>query len=361
MSEQEDIQIGFSMSMMEMFRKASSIVAKRPSMLRSAMKVLRSQSRAAKVRERWRKEGLNVPPFMIFTVTSRCNLECKGCYSRGIHDASRQDLDIGTIDRVLDEVEELGISIVLLSGGEPLSRPEVIGAAASHRKTLFALFTNGSLLSSSILKVVKKAGNIVPILSLEGFGPQTDERRGAGTYEQLLIKMEDLKRTGLFYGCSITVTNRNMATVASKEFIEHLYIKGARLFLFVEYVPVQPGTEGLVLNEGQANEFRQRIDGIEKKIEALFISFPGDEQRWGGCISSGMGFFHIGPSGDVEPCPFAPFSDRNIKDQSLKEALSSPLLAKVREAHSELKETSGGCALWQRREWLRELSGRPGN
>lgn len=72
-------------------------------------------------------------------------------------------------------------------------------------------------------------------------------------------------------------------------------------------------------------------------------------------FSSGRGFVHISPDGFLEPCPFAPYSDTDLRNVSLKEALRSDLLRKIRENHDKLESTSGGCALWTHREWVRSL------
>ena len=90
------------------------------------------------------------------------------------------------------------------------------------------------------------------------------------------------------------------------------------------------------------------------RYSALFISVPGDEKEFGGCLSAGRGFIHISAEGDVEPCPFAPYSDVNLNDKSLQEALQSPLLKAIRE-NDEGLETSGSCALFAKKEWLQSL------
>ena len=58
--------------------------------------------------------------------------------------------------------------------------------------------------------------------------------------------------------------------------------------------------------------------------DIIFLSFPGDEKALGGCLASGRGFFHIGPDGSAEPCPFSPFSDSNVAEMGVREALKSP-------------------------------------
>jgi MoaA/NifB/PqqE/SkfB family radical SAM enzyme len=99
----------------------------------------------------------------------------------------------------------------------------------------------------------------------------------------------------------------------------------------------------------------EKVEGFRRRSPALFVNLPDDEKEFGGCLSAGRGFVHISAQGDVEPCPFAPYSDRSLREMSLKEALQSPFLTAVRENADHLKEGRGGCALWMHREWLSAL------
>jgi MoaA/NifB/PqqE/SkfB family radical SAM enzyme len=89
----------------------------------------------------------------------------------------------------------------------------------------------------------------------------------------------------------------------------------------------------------------------------VFIAVPWDEEEQGGCLAFGRGFMHISASGDVEPCPFDPYSDASLRDMPLKEALKSLFLAAMRENHDMFSETVGDCALWKNREQVERLLG----
>jgi MoaA/NifB/PqqE/SkfB family radical SAM enzyme len=65
---------------------------------------------------------------------------------------------------------------------------------------------------------------------------------------------------------------------------------------------------------------------------------------------------HINAEGDVEPCPFSPYTDASLRDMPLIEALKSPLLNTIRENDFRLDESNGICALWQEREWVAEVN-----
>ncbi len=355
MKDTPDVQKDITSYMMELLKVSSAGLVTRPSLLKRVMKAVSAHNKASRRREELRREGLNVPPFMIFSVTSGCNLNCSGCYSKRLRSANGPQLTIDEISEVLDGSEDLGISFVLISGGEPLTVPGLLNVLASHKRTLFILFTNGKLLDEATASTIARSDNIVVMLSVEGFDPQTDGRRGQGTYDKLLSTMDVLDRMSILFGCSITVTSSNLDIVTSERFVSGMVQRGCRAFIYVEYVPVDPGSEGLVLGPTGNSLLLDRTRALGSVHKVPFISFPGDEGRWGGCISSGLGFFHIGPCGEMEPCPFAPFSDRNIRDMPLREALSSPLLMKVRELHPELDETDGGCALWKRRDILSKM------
>lgn len=75
----------------------------------------------------------------------------------------------------------------------------------------------------------------------------------------------------------------------------------------------------------------------------------------GGCVAAGRGFFHINSHGGAEPCPFSPYSDVNIKDTSLREAIHSPLFTALRSGGILLDDHSGGCVLYEKRELVEAL------
>jgi len=103
---------------------------------------------------------------------------------------------------------------------------------------------------------------------------------------------------------------------------------------------------------------------MEEGCAGLLISGAGslpcslpcrDEEGQGGCLASARGFVHISASGDMEPCPFAPFSDTNVLSMPLREALGSQFLGLMRASHSKFMETAGGCALWKNRDAVESL------
>ncbi|MDF2949575.1 MAG: Radical domain protein [Sedimentibacter sp.] len=326
------------------------------------MKYMMASKEAKKNRTLYESKGHNIPPFLISSISSSCNLFCKGCYARANKSCGEgmdnNQLSTERWDGIFKEAKELGISFILLAGGEPLMRMDIIEKAAEIKEIIFPVFTNGTIMNDSYLDLFNKNRNLIPIISVEGDQQQTDERRGKGTYKALVNTMELLKEKGILFGASITVTTENLATVTSKKFFNKLYIKGCRALIFVEYVPVAESTkdlapsdgERLVLEEGQA-KLREEYE------DAIFLSFPGDEKYTGGCLAAGRGFFHINVNGGAEPCPFSPYSDMNLKDCTLLEALQSPLFKKLKESEMLLGEHTGGCLLFQKEVEVKEMLG----
>jgi len=104
-----------------------------------------------------------------------------------------------------------------------------------------------------------------------------------------------------------------------------------------------PGDEERAYLTGAIDSLRQNHPDI------IFISFPGDEKSSGGCIAAGRGFFHINSHGGAEPCPFSPYSDVNIRERPLLEALKSPLFTALRSGDILLDEHKGGCVLHEKK------------
>ncbi|MBP7868668.1 MAG: radical SAM protein [Firmicutes bacterium] len=382
----------YNQGLMDLLSTAARICISDPAQAGFIARTAGSQRRAARTRERWEEQGTHVPPFVIISVTSECNLHCKGCYARAQHrdlasgapgvpaesdergnagvgtditgvaaaaavavGAGGRDIDDATLRAVLDDAGELGISVALLAGGEPLTRPGLLDIVSEYPDILFPIFTNGLLIDDNVAARLRRQKNTIPVLSLEGNQEITDDRRGSGVWSRVRGAAQALRRARVFFGSSFTVRSDTLDALTDERFIREMIGVGCRLFFFVEYVPVQPGTESWELTQDQRLELARRVEALRSSTSALFVSFPGDEDATGGCLAAGRGFVHISARGDVEPCPFAPYSDSSVCGASLRDALKSPLLEAIRADQERFGDTSGGCALWRRREQVQAL------
>ena len=308
------------------------------------------------------KEGLAVPPFLIASIATTCNLHCKGCYARsnGIaeDDAALRKavLTPGQWRNIFAEAASLGVNFTLLAGGEPMMRRDIIEEVAKVKEMIFPVFTNGTLIGPTYIDLIKRNLNIIPVISIEGTALGTDERRGHGVFKRAMLSMDMLGHEDLIFGASITVTTENKELVTSPQFIDTLRAKRCRLLFYIEYVPTEKGTEHLALNEEQVSAMEQTVLQRRKDYsDIIFFSFPGDEKATGGCIASGRGFFHIGPDGSAEPCPFSPFSDSNVLEMGVKGALQSPLFRTLRDASILSWEHTGGCTLYEHQDEVKSM------
>ena len=313
------------------------------------------QGRAARRRAAEARAGTHVPPIAIFSITNRCNLKCKGCYAQAIRGDTPDKLSPAKLRQIVAEADDLGVSFFVIAGGEPLTRPEIVDIAGDFPHIIFLLVTNGLLLDAALIERLKGQRNTVPVLSIEGNQAETDERRGRGVHERLQGKAAELKRAGIFFSLSFTVTRTNFETVTDRSFVQRAVDDGCRLFLFLEYTPIREGTDEWVITDSQRDAMKSLVSSFRKRFPAVFIAVPWDEKEQGGCLASGRGFVHISAGGDLEPCPFAPYSDANLLHISLRQALQSQFLRAMRENHALFAETEGGCALWKQREKVEAL------
>lgn len=349
-------QPSLELSILDTLRQISRMTRCGPRLMLRAVKLLVRQHRAARVRQQHAAEGLQVPPFAIFSVTSQCNLNCFGCYANVLHQHSaRDEMDEERIVNLFSEASQLGVSVMLLAGGEPLQKTRLLQMTQNEPGILFLLFTNGSLLDHLAIQQLRKQPHVIPVLSIEGSEPATDARRGQGTHARIAAAMQELKRARIFFGTAITLTGENFGHATAREHVQSLITQGCRLFFYINYIPVVPDTQHLTLSRLQVKELDRRLGEYRHQLPSLFIAFPQDEVSLGGCLAAGRGFFHINAVGDLEPCPFSPYSDRNIRDGSLADALQSPLFLRIRTSGKSLDETGGQCALWEQRAWVEGL------
>lgn len=363
MDENFDIQKYLSDGVEQVVKDAVRATLKDPRESAFLAKFALASKRASAKREEEEKNGLHVPSYLIASITSSCNLHCAGCYSRANHatvdcEPSRQ-LSEDEWFKIFREAEELGVSFILLAGGEPMLRWDVIEQAGKMQNILFPVFTNGTYMGSKYMDLLDKCRNLIPVISIEGGREETDSRRGSGVYDKVLSAMDELSSRGLIYGVSVTVTKDNLKEVFSDDFLDSMRSRGCKAVFYIEFVPVTDEASELAPDDEDRDFMMERISELRaSRQDMVYISFPGDEKSSGGCLAAGRGFFHINSHGGAEPCPFSPYSDINIKDTSLKEALASDLFTALRDEDILSGEHIGGCVLYEKRDQVEAILSR---
>lgn len=269
--------------------------------------------------------GVRIPWAILIDPTGRCNLRCRGCWA-GAYDHS-QDMGLETVDRVITEAEELGIHFIVMSGGEPtVVMDDLFYLAEKHNKSVFHIYTNGTLIDERAAARFAELGNVTFAVSIEGPEEVTDARRGKGTYRRIMRGIEAMREHGLVYGFSTTYTRENAHLVATDEFIDGMIDLGFAFGWLFTYVPVgaDPDLDYMATPE-QRKMVYEAVQRWRSEKPIFVADFWNDGEFVGGCIAGGRHYLHINARGDVEPCAFVHFANVNIKDTTLVEALKSPI------------------------------------
>lgn len=113
------------------------------------------------------KENLHIPPFLISSIATDCNLTCKGCYARANKICGTTDKEIKeelTADQwktIFLEAAQMGINFNLLAGGEPLLRKDILKAASEVKDMIFPIFTNGTVINRSYIDFFSQHLNLI--------------------------------------------------------------------------------------------------------------------------------------------------------------------------------------------------------
>jgi MoaA/NifB/PqqE/SkfB family radical SAM enzyme len=291
---------------------------------------------------------------MVMSPTMRCNLKCTGCYSAGY--AKGDDMSFDTLVRVIAEAKEMGIHFVVISGGEPYIRKDLLDLYEAHNDVYFLSFTNGTLIDDRVADRLAELGNVLPCVSVEGFRAETDLRRAPGVYDKVLSAMDRLRERGVLFGFSATATRLNNELIVSDEFVDFYTDKGCFIGWYFQYMPIgRSPSFDLVPTPEQRNYRRVKLNDLRRRKSILLGDFWNDGPMTGGCIAGGREYFHVNSKGDVEPCVFTHFASDNIHDKSLAEALGSPLFKAIRKRQPYHHNYLRPCMIIDHPEILRKV------
>ena len=335
-----------------------------PKYIRSFLRLRKSYLLSEKIRKNRLEEGIKIPPFLILSVTSKCNLKCNGCYAAAAGNITQKNalakraLDLKQWISIIKEAGEIGVFGFVVAGGEPFLYPDLIKLFKDFKNRFFVVITNGTLIKEQDYKILKKLGNIAIIVSLEGDGNLTDDRRGKGVFGKAMNTLKILNKFGVINGTSITVTRANYEFWMNDKNIDDLIEKGIRVGVFIEHIPTTSEKQDLdlMLKSEERKKFRAKMLNYRETKSIYIVHSPGDEEFFGGCISAGRGFAHITPAGDLTPCPVSNIATHNLTKSTLLEGLASPLFKKIRENEHLLETEVIPCALFAHPREVDELA-----
>ena len=235
-----------------------------------------------------KKYGCNIPWTILIDPTSACNLHCIGCWAAEY--GHQFNLSLEDIDSIVRQGKEL--------------------------------------IDDKFAEDMLRVKNFVPAISVEGFEEATDSRRGQGTYKQVERAMRILREHKLPFGVSCCYTHENYKVIGSEEYFDWMIDQGAKFAWFFTYMPIGVGSPtSLMVKADERAYMYDKIRAYRKTKPIFTMDFWNDGEYVSGCIAGGRYYFHVNANGDAEPCAFIHYSDTNLKDHSLIEALQGPLFS----------------------------------
>ncbi|MGO1119963.1 heme d1 biosynthesis radical SAM protein NirJ [Rhodovibrionaceae bacterium A322] len=339
---------------------------------------LRQLDRPTAVRER---KG-PIRPVVIWNLIRRCNLKCRHCYAVSADVDFPGELSPNQAMTVLEDLAAMKIPALILSGGEPLLRPDIFDISRRAKKLglYTALSTNGTPITAELADKVAAIGYDYVGISLDGIGKVNDWFRGQkGAFDEALQGLRNCRDRGVKVGVRFTLTEDNadqfplLLDLVEEEKIDKFYLshlvysgrgnknraedadwsltRNAMETLFErawkaiergedrDYVTGNNDADGVFLLTWAAQRFSPKETAhLRQHLEA-----------WGG-NASGLGVANIDNLGQVHPDTYWPgYTLGNVKERPFSEIWSrtdDPLLTGLRQRPRQIKGRCGDCGFF---------------
>ena len=261
---------------------------------------------------------------MSWNTTNACNLYCKHCYRESGKQAEGE-LSTAEGKKLIDGIAKAGFHIMIFSGGEPLTRPDIYELIAHAREVGLrpVLGSNGTLITPEVALRLKEAGLMAAGISLDSLDPQKhDALRGKeGAWEAAVQGMKNCREAGLGFQIHTTVMDWNT------DMMDFAVEIGARAHHIFFLVPTGRGEDivDMALDRKAYEEVLTRIMTKAKDVPIevkptcapQFIRVSdkvGYKHRFSkGCLA-GISYCIISPKGDVQPCAYMKMEIGNVRD-----------------------------------------------
>lgn len=260
------------------------------------------------------RRGEYFPPFLYLSIINSCNLRCQGCWVDVT--GPRTWIDLDTLHRTIREARAQGNAFFGILGGEPFLHPGLLDLLAAHPDCYFQLFTNGHFLTDEVAARLRRLANATPLISIEGRELTSDVRRGqAGVFSRSLRGLEASIRAGLLTGVATSLCQSNLDELLTESWLRELIRRGVHYVWYHTYRPVGPRmAPELALRPEQLTRVRRFLVEMRAKLPLILIDAYYDAQGQALCpMATGISH-HVGPAGDLEPCPIIQFAVETIRD-----------------------------------------------
>lgn len=292
------------------------------------------------------RRGEYFPAFLFLSVTNNCNLRCQGCWVSTTRPP--RELDLETMNKVISQAKQQGTYFYGILGGEPLLHRGLFQLLENHPDCYFLLFTNGTLIDENIARRMRRLGNVSPLISIEGRETESDIRRGgSNVYSRTMQGLRTCREQRLITGAAVSVCTSNIHDLASEIFVRELVDLGVSYLWYYIYRPVGPNpSPELALSQDQVLGLRRFMVDIRDKAPLLVVDSYWDHLGRALCPAAVGMAHHIGPGGDIEPCPPIQFARENVTNGKDLFSLfnNSQFLERFRDV---VFRTTQGCILME--------------
>jgi len=317
-------------------------------------------------------------PVVIWNLIRRCNLACRHCYSISADTDFAGELSTAEVFAVMDDLHACGVRVLILSGGEPLLRPDVFDIAHRAKAMGFyvGLSSNGTLIGEHNIAAIAAARFDYVGVSLDGIAGTHDLfRRKVGAYDASLSGIRLARDAGLKVGLRFTLTQDNardlpaLLALMDAEGIDKFYLSHLN---YAGRGNVNRARDAFLQTTRQAMDllFETCWDHLERGCEKEFVTgnndadgvyllhwvrrrFPGAEAhlraklaQWGG-NASGVNVANIDNLGNVHPdTMWWHHTLGNVRERpfsAIWQDLSDPLLAGLKQRPRTVKGRCGEC------------------
>jgi MoaA/NifB/PqqE/SkfB family radical SAM enzyme len=299
------------------------------------------------------KRGEYFPPFLYLSIINTCNLRCQGCW---VDVQAKDAIDLEGLNRTILDAKKHGNAFFGILGGEPFMHPQLLDLLAAHPDCYFQIFTNGQLITEKIAQRLKEIGNCTPLISIEGLEGVSDERRGKkDVFNRTLRGLDHCLQAGLLTGVATSVCRSNINELLTETWLKRLIDRGVHYAWYHGYRPVGPQPNfDLALSPAQLVQVRRFVTEMRAKLPIAIIDAYYDHDGKALCPMSTGVSHHIGPRGDIEPCPIIQFAVEDIRDpRGIFETMrSSAFLKDFREISAR---HTRGCIVLERPDLVKEI------
>ncbi|MGB9602806.1 MAG: radical SAM/SPASM domain-containing protein [Verrucomicrobiia bacterium] len=300
------------------------------------------------------KRGEYFPAYLHISITNQCNLKCQGCWVDV--DAPVEMISYEELDKIIKDCKKHGNNFFGILGGEPFFHPDIFKIIENHPDCYFQVFTNGQPITKEVASRLRAAGNVSPLISIEGDEVVSDERRGGKeVFNRTFAGLKNCLEAGLLTGVATSLCKNNIDTLLTEQWLKRLIDVGVHYVWYYAYRPVGAVMRtDLALTAEQLIRSRKFIVEMRCRLPIIIIDAYYDHLGRSLCPSATGLSHHINWRGEIEPCPVIQFACQNIRDgESIYELISkSEFLKDYRKTASGALR---GCIVLERPDLLKSL------